>query len=66
MSEHYTHNPFNVWHVFAAGQWHAIEYEGYAPVTAEVDGRMVSTEYRHMALGCTDRPCAHLTVPATV
>lgn len=57
-----THDPVNVWHVYAAGMWHAVEFQGYAPVTVWVGGRLVDTDYRHMALGCTDRVCATLDV----
>jgi len=62
MIKHETHNPYNVWHVYADNQWHAMAYDGYAPVTVTVNGRMHSVEYRHMGLGCTDRICAGLTV----
>jgi hypothetical protein len=58
--EHITHDVSNQWHVFAAGEWRAVQYDGYAPVSVWVDTptgeRLCATEYRHTVAGCT-RTC---------
>lgn len=53
-----THNITAVWHVLVDGQWHAVDYEGYAPVNVRVGERLRPVTYRHLANGCEDAACS--------
>lgn len=60
MDKSMTRNPSALWHVYAAGEWLATEYDGYAPVSVEVNGRLHPVMYRHMATWCTRSDCVGL------
>lgn len=49
-------NP-KLWHVSAEGEWVSVMYTGYAPVDVMVDGRLRSTEFRHLARECDREAC---------
>lgn len=68
MSEHsgLSHDVSEVWHVFAADAWHAMQFDGYGiPVTAEVDGHWVNVVYAHRERSCVTAGCREIQKGAT-
>ncbi|MGV9693405.1 hypothetical protein ACWDUX_30355 [Streptomyces sp. NPDC003444] len=55
-------NPIPLWHVYANGEWLAVEYDGYAPVNVLVNNVYRSVECRHMAADCVRNACKGLLV----